>query len=130
MRFAIASADGVAMSRHFGRSQCFVVFDVSDGRASRSEVRDNTFTAHAKGECDDGEHHDHDQPHSHGDIVAALKDCRAVVCGGMGRRAAEELRANGIEPVMADPALSLGQVAHAFAAGTLDVRTSFCGCHD
>lgn len=88
MKIAVASADGVSISQHFGRSQCFIVFDVADGKVASREVRDNTYTAHAKGECKEDEHY-RAQPHSHADIVAALRDCQAVLCGGMGWRAAE-----------------------------------------
>ena len=28
MKIAVASVDGVSISHHFGRSQCFIVFDV------------------------------------------------------------------------------------------------------
>ena len=64
-------------------------------RSSASSVRDNTFTAHARGECQEGVEHNHH--HGHGAIVEALKDCEAVLCYGMGWRAAEDLKQNGIQ---------------------------------
>jgi len=129
MKIAVASADGVLISKHFGRSQCFIVFDIADGKIACREVRDNTYTAHAKGQCDGSEHHD-DQPHSHADIVAALHDCKAVLCGGMGWRAADELQANGIQPVMVDAALSPNQAAQGFVDGKLKPGSGFCRCHE
>ena len=129
MKIAVASADGVSVSQHFGRSPCFIVFDVADGKVASREVRDNTYTAHAKGECKEGEHH-HDQPHSHADIVAALRDCQVVLCGGMGWRAAEELQANGIQPVMVDAGLSPNQAAQDFVDGKLKPGSGFCRCHE
>ena len=96
--------------------------------ASR-EVRDNTYTAHARGECKEGEHH-HDQPHSHADIVAALHDCQVVLCGGMGWRAAEELQANGIRPVAVDAATAPEQAVQDFLDGELKATTGFCRCHE
>jgi predicted Fe-Mo cluster-binding NifX family protein len=128
MKIAVASADGVSISQHFGRSQCFIVFDVADGKATTHEVRDNTYTAHAKGECKGGEHH-HDQPHSHADIVAALHDCQVVLCGGMGWRAAEELQANGIRPIMVDAATTPEQAVQDLLGGKLKPTTGFCRCH-
>jgi predicted Fe-Mo cluster-binding NifX family protein len=129
MKIAVASADGVSISQHFGRSQCFIVFDVADGKVASREVRDNTFTAHAKGECKEGEHH-HDQHHSHADVVAALHDCQVVLCGGMGGRAAEDLQANGIRPVMVDAALAPDQAVRDFVDGKLKPGSGFCRCHE
>jgi len=128
MRIAVASADGVSMSQHFGRSQCFIVFEVADGKVAAGEVRDNTYTAHAKGECKEGEHHP-DQPHSHADIIVALHDCQVVLCGGIGWRAAEDLQANGIQAIMIDADLSPNQAAQDFVDGKLKGGSGFCRCH-
>jgi len=91
MKIAIASLDGTTISPHFGRSQCFIIFDVQDEKVTGKEVRQNTFTAHAQGNCQ-GEH-EHDHQHSHSAIVEALRDCDAVLCYGMGWRAAQDLAA-------------------------------------
>jgi predicted Fe-Mo cluster-binding NifX family protein len=32
VKIAIASMDGVSISPHFGRSSCFIVFEVENGR--------------------------------------------------------------------------------------------------
>jgi len=128
MKVAVASTDGAAVSPHFGRSRCFIVFEAVDGRIVGREVRDNTYTAHARGECHgEGDHH-HDQPHSHAEIIGALRDCQAVLCGGMGWRAAEELKANGIRPLVVDAARPAEEVVKDFLAGTLPARGSFCRC--
>jgi predicted Fe-Mo cluster-binding NifX family protein len=92
MKLAVPTQDGTSISQHFGRSKSFFVFEVDDGKIAGRSVRDNTFTAHAKGECREGEHHGH----GHGDIVEALKDCEAVLCYGMGWRAAEALQEGGV----------------------------------
>lgn len=129
MKVAVASTDGVSISQHFGRSRCFLVFATAEGKLAGREVRDNTYTAHARGECgDDGRHHD--QPHSHADIIAALHDCQVVLCGGMGWRAAEELAANGIRPVMVDPALAPEQAVQDLLDDKLRPTSGFCRCHE
>jgi predicted Fe-Mo cluster-binding NifX family protein len=128
MKIAVASSDGVSISQHFGRSRCFIVFEVADGKVAVGEVRGNTCTPHAKGECKEGEHH-HDQPHSHAEVIAALRDCQVVLCGGMGGRAAEDLQASGIRPVMVDAGLSPSQAAQGFVEGTLKPGSGFCRCH-
>lgn len=128
MKIAVASADGQALSPHFGRSRCFVVFTVEDGRVLDRQVRDNTFTAHARGRCAEGEAHPHDQPHSHAEVVAALRDCQVVLCGGMGLRAGRELQSNGIRPVI----VSAGSVEEALVAFVAGKAASgpFCPRHE
>lgn len=130
MKIAVASTDGVLISEHFGRSKSFIVFEVADGKVGEGQVRDNTYTAHAKGECKEGENHHHDQHHSHADAVAALCDCQIVLCGGMGWRAAEELKASGIQAVIVDAGLSPNQAAQDFLDGKIKPGACFCRCHE
>ncbi len=132
MKIAVASSDGAAISSHFGQSRCFIVFDVADGKVAGREVRANTFTAHAKGECTgsaDGAHH-HDHAHSHAEVVAALEGCDAVLCGGMGWRAAEDLKAAGIRPLVVADGYTPETAVRAFLDGTLQVAAGFCRCHE
>jgi predicted Fe-Mo cluster-binding NifX family protein len=131
MKIAVPSTDGVSMSAHFGRSTCFIVFTIADGKIASREVRDNTFTPHARGQCEDGAEHHHDSAHTHADVVTALSDCQAVLCGGMGRRAAEELAAAGIRPlVVAADELTPDQAVQALLDGTLRPTGPFCRCHE
>ena len=107
MKIAVASDDGTTISTHFGKTRGFVVYEV-DGRemTNRSYV-ENTFTGHARGLSGAGHVADR-----HGPILEALKDCRAVIAHGMGRRIYDDLRAAGIEAFIvretqADEALGL-----------------------
>ncbi len=129
MKIAVASIDGVSISHHFGRSQCFIVFDVDGESVGESTIRPNTFTAHARGECD-GEHGHHDQPHTHSNIVAALHDCSAVLCYGMGWRAAGDLGKNGIRPFVIDGKVTPPEAVQQFVAGKLKPASGFCQCHE
>lgn len=129
MKIAVASNDGVSLSAHFGQSKRFIVYTVEDGKVVGREDRDNTFTAHARGLCDHRTEHAH-EPHSHSDIIAALKDCQAMLCGGMGRPAAMDLQANGIRPIIVTDANQSPDAAiAALLAGTLATTGSFCRCH-
>ena len=130
MKIAVASTDGVSVSPHFGRSRCFVVFAIKGGKIEGQEVRDNTYTAHAQGQCQDGTEHHHDQPHSHADIVDALHDCEVVLCGGMGWRAAQELQAAGIRPLALGAAGSAREAVEAFLSGKVGTSGGFCRCHE
>jgi predicted Fe-Mo cluster-binding NifX family protein len=130
VKIAVASTDGVSMSPHFGRSRCFVVFTVEDGKIDGQEVRDNTYTPHAQGQCQDGAEHHHDQPHSHADIVDALRDCQVILCGGMGWRAAQELQAAGIRPLALGVAGSAIEAVEDFLSGKTATSGGFCRCHE
>lgn len=130
MKIAVASTNGADLSKHFGRSRCFVVFTVEGGKIASQEVRDNTYTAHVQGQCQDGSERHHDQPHSHSDIVGALRDCQVVLCGGMGWRAAQELQAAGIRPVALSQTSSAKEAVEAFLAERIDMTAPFCRCHE
>ena len=127
MKIAVASIDGSTVSPHFGRSACFLIYADEGGRVVRTETRPNTQTAFAQGVCKgEGESH-HEHEHSHAGVVQALRDCDVVLCGGMGQRAAEELAANGIRPLIVEAA-SPQEAVEAFVAGRLRHKASFCRC--
>jgi predicted Fe-Mo cluster-binding NifX family protein len=116
-KVAVASEDGVNISHHFGRSRCFLVFEVEDKQVIAQSVRDNTFTAHARGECQEGVEHQHH--HGHG----------AVLCYGMGWRAAEELKQNGIQAFILPNEMSPEEAVRIYLSGILDSAGGFCRCH-
>lgn len=92
MKIAIASDDEKTISSHFGRTRGFVIFEV-EGKEKRSqEYRSNTFTGHAKGLEEAGHEIDRHTP-----ILNALRDCKAVISHGMGRRIYNDLKEAGIE---------------------------------
>jgi len=139
MKIAVASTDGVSISPHFGRSESFIVFEAAEGRITGREVRPNSYTAHAQGQCagheaheahEGHEAHDHAQPHSHADIVNALSDCQVVLCYGMGWRAAEDLKRAGIQPFVLDAEASPEEAVQAFLAGKIKPGGAFCRCHE
>jgi len=128
MKIAVASVDGVTISRHFGRSQCFLVFDIEGENIIDHSVRPNTYTRHAQGECDQ-QQSEHHEPHSHAQIVEALKDCDVVLCHGMGGRAAADLQKNGIQPFVIDRDLTPHEAVQRFLAGTLRPGSGYCRRH-
>ena len=128
MKVAIASDDGVLISHHFGRSRCFLIFEIEEKQIIGRSVRDNSFTAHARGQCQEGQHHEHH--HGHGAIIEALRDCEAVLCHGMGWRAAEDLKQNGIQAFVIQDNLSPEQAVQEYLAGNLGLAGGFCRCHE
>ncbi len=129
MKIAVASNDGTNISHHFGRSECFIVFEVENGQVKSREVKQNTFTAHALGECN-GEHAHHEEHHSHAGIVAALQECDAVLCYGMGFRAAQDLQANGIKAYILESEYTPEEAVSAFIRGDVKKSGGFCHCHE
>ncbi len=117
MRVAVASQDGESISPHFGRCAYFIIFDAEDGTVLRKELRQNTHTSHGTGNCHAGGHGD--QPHSHAALVHTLHDCQAALCYGMGWRAANDLRQNGIRPVIVDRKRSPEEAVALYVQGKL-----------
>lgn len=134
MKIGVASYNGKIISKHFGRSRYFVIFDIEDGKVVKSEARENTFTAHARGECHEDGPHEHDAGHghhSHSSIVQALHDCEAVLCYGMGWRAAEDLKAAGIKACILTEECTMEQAVQAYIDGSLKPGDEyFCRCQD
>jgi predicted Fe-Mo cluster-binding NifX family protein len=128
MKIAVASDDGIVLAHHFGRSRYFLVFDVRDGRLTGPEARANGCTASAQGECGhepDAHHH----AHSHEALVEALKDCQVVLAGGMGRRAAMDLKAHGIQPLAVSFDGPAVEAVRAYLSGSIQSLGSWCCGH-
>jgi predicted Fe-Mo cluster-binding NifX family protein len=129
MKIAVASSDGTNISPHFGRSPCFLIFNIEEGKFVGKEMRSNTFTAHARGEC----HGEGGQGHgtqSHASIVEALSDCTAVLCYGMGARAAEALMSQGIQAYVIGKKCTPEDAVALFLAGKLQAANQgFCLPH-
>ena len=128
MKIAVASSDGTNISPHFGRSSHFLIFNIEEGKIVGKEMRSNTFTAHARGEC----HGEGGQGHgtqSHTSIVEALSDCTAVLCYGMGSRAAEALLREGIQPCVLGERCTPEDAVALFVEGKLQAdNQAFCRC--
>jgi predicted Fe-Mo cluster-binding NifX family protein len=118
MKIAVASSDGTNISPHFGRSSHFLIFNIEAGKIAGREVRNNTFTAHGRGQCGDEQHTGHGM-HDHSPIVEALSDCQAVLCRGMGWRAAEALARKGIQVFVLDEECMPEQAVSLFLEGKL-----------
>jgi predicted Fe-Mo cluster-binding NifX family protein len=145
MKVAVATTDGVAFSQHFGQSAGFVVFEVEDGVLKGRELRTNDRTPHAQGLCDGasnapasgaleqkGQHgegrHGHGA-HSCGSIADLLRDCEAVLCGGMGAGAANALSQQGIQPLVLPLACSADEAIAHYLNGTTKAQPGgFCNC--
>jgi len=131
MKIAVAALDETHVSPHFGRSPLFLVYDVQEGKIQSREARPNGFTPHAQGACAGEPHGAEHAHHSHASIVDALKDCEAVLCCGMGWRAAADLKAAGIKVGLLKSDCTPEEAAALYAQGRISVsEDAFCRCHE
>ncbi len=128
MKIAVPSVDGKTISEHFGRSSWFIVFDAEDGKVLGREMRSNTFTPHALGECNGDKVHQEGR-HSHAVVVSALSDCSYVLCRGIGWRAVQDLKSKGIEAFVLDRDYLPHDAVALFLEGRINSTGESCRCH-
>jgi predicted Fe-Mo cluster-binding NifX family protein len=127
MKIAVPTNDGTNISEHFGRSSGFLVFQIEEGRIAGRELRSNTGCHnHDEGGC--GNHAAGGGDPSHSGIVRSIAGCETVISAGMGRRAAEALKAAGINPVVAACSGPAEALVAAYLAGTLPAQGGLCQC--
>ncbi len=104
MKIAVATRNTEALTGHYGAARAFVVVEIDDdGVVLSREVREKP------GRNEPG----------HGRRAAELvADCDVVIAGGMGLKAAEHLRAAGVEVVLTD-VRDLDEGVRRFARGEL-----------
>lgn len=113
-KIAIATEDGAHVSAHFGRAPYFAVVTIENGQIVAREQRNKAF--HQGGHHEHHEHGGHDT-HASG-MVGAVRDCAAIIAGGMGSPAYASIQAANLTPILTD-LRDIDQVAQAYAAGTL-----------
>jgi predicted Fe-Mo cluster-binding NifX family protein len=107
VKIAIATDDGRTVSMHFGRAAHYAVLTVEGGVVTGRELRDK-FSPH--GTPAQAAHEQESGPHGtgpgsdvrHDQMAAAIADCAALICGGMGQGAYDRMAANGIRPIVTD----------------------------
>jgi predicted Fe-Mo cluster-binding NifX family protein len=113
-RLAIATADGTSVYGHLARCASVVVFEIDNG-----VIVSRSVCSRASDTC-----------WQHRSFVDLMAGCQAVICGGIGRGAADALAANGIEPLVLTGPTSIEEAAAGYLAGTLvttDERVCLCG---
>ncbi|MFH0884028.1 MAG: NifB/NifX family molybdenum-iron cluster-binding protein [bacterium] len=126
-KVAVTSEDGKQVGSHFGKTPYFVVFTVKDGEVVNRELRQNTFTTHARGTHGADEQRGHGQGgHSCGSgIVKGLSDCQTLICGGIGQGAIHTLQNAGMQ-IISTKYLSVDQSLKAYLDGQLNQEAEPC----
>jgi len=122
MKIAIASDDEIRIASHLGRTNGFVIVDFEDGKVKNREYRKNDFTGHKRGMK--GSNH---EPGKHRPILAALKDCDAIISHGMGRRLISDLEVAGIQTYLTKEEDVVNAI-NSYAEGKLDNNPEL-GCN-
>jgi predicted Fe-Mo cluster-binding NifX family protein len=126
MKIAVATADGVSLSQHFGQSKGFLVFEIDGSTVQNRELRTNANTPHNDGICNHGQQQQGTQGRG---ILDLLSDCTVMLCGGMGAGAAQSMTANGIKPVIIPGECSAEDAITIYMSGNVPVTPAgFCNC--
>jgi predicted Fe-Mo cluster-binding NifX family protein len=124
MKIAVITDDGKTISQHFGRAPYYLVATVENGQIVNRELRDKLGHAHFANEPHEPE--TSNQPHGfspasqdrHIRMAAAIADCQALLCRGMGMGAYESMKSLNIHPVVTDIA-SIDEAVTAFINGQI-----------
>lgn len=107
MKIAVVTDDGKTVSRHFGRARAYAVVTVEDGAIVSRELRDKAaphWQAERPHDDDDGTRDAHGTGpvarEKHLAMLSGIRDCAAMIAGGMGRGAYDQARVAGIRPVV------------------------------
>lgn len=130
MKIAIVTDDESAISQHFGRAAYYLVVTIEADQVVRRERREKPGHAQFAGEPHGPDHPHgpgaHEHAHGwgsgsqsrHARMAEVITDCQAVVCGGMGAGAYDNLRARGIQPIVTD-IVSIEDAVRAFVEGRI-----------
>lgn len=79
MKIAVSSDDAKTICGHLGRCTLFIVFEIEGEKIKSKEIRSNTYTSHALGDCSHEHHSPGESNHSHQSVISALRDCQVVI---------------------------------------------------
>jgi len=108
MKIAVITDDGKTISQHFGRAHFYQVFTLEEGKIINREMREKMGHDHFHQE--EPREHVSLQPHGqdaashdrHTNMAAAIADCKALICGGMGMGAYNSMIRLDIQPVVTE----------------------------
>jgi predicted Fe-Mo cluster-binding NifX family protein len=91
-RVALATTDGLTIYKHFGRAECFHIFDVGEDKSrSLVEIRRTPSPCGPEGHSEA----------AFDAVLDQLRDCEAVIVGKIGPGAADYLLSRGMGVVEA-----------------------------
>lgn len=124
MKIAVITDDGKSISQHFGRAPYYLVVTLEDGQIVERELREILghvqFAQEPHVETRSGQAHGFGEGahERHLRMAAAIEDCEALLCGGMGSGAHQSMLARGIKPVVTE-LRDIEEAANAYAKGMI-----------
>ncbi len=109
---AVASDDGKTISRHFGRAEFYVVYEILEGAVKSKQTRPKV--AHKQGMMGEQDH-----ASLHEKMLSNVKDCEALIAGGMGSPMYQAIKALGIRPFLTEKTHA-DDAVQAYIRGILD----------
>jgi predicted Fe-Mo cluster-binding NifX family protein len=101
------------------------VVTIENGHVEKRELRDKMGHMHLVGEHGHEEDRDHhygpEADHRHGQMIAPIADCEALIAGGMGGGAMQSLQSSNIRPILTD-IRSVNDAVNAYLDGRLENR--------
>lgn len=89
-KVAVASSDGIVVNQHFGRTDTFYIYEVTEtGKYILLETRTVTPVCHG------GNHNENELR----DTIRKLKDCKYIIVSRIGMGAANLAEQSGITPM-------------------------------
>ncbi len=111
MKVAIVTNDKTLVSKHFGRSQFYKIYNIENAKVIDEEIRDR-FSAHEHSSHSHNNNHDEENHQFHGHsqeaqdkhakMTAQISDCDILIAGGMGRGAYFHFTEAGIKVIMTE----------------------------
>lgn len=128
MKIAVATDSGSTISRHFGRAPYYLVFTIEAGQIVGKEQRAKPGHQQFAQEQHDDLIHEGGQEEGHGlgahsvdkhsPMIEPIRDCDAVIVGGMGTGSYRALEQANIQPFITELA-DAEAAARAYSDGTL-----------
>lgn len=124
---ALPTDDGMTIA-HLGRARYYKVVEITDGKATASELRDKyAHVCNDHADAADGLRRDD----IHRRMADAAHGCDTVIVGNAGQGALDALKSAGLQIIHTD-LVNLDEIVAAYAAGTLPQTevTPCCGHHE
>ena len=94
MKVAITSTNGITVDQHFGKANCFYVYEMVQGRLNFIEKRDVISYCGCVTERTDSHEFEKDRFFR---VFGTIQDCKKLYTKQIGDTPMEKLKANGIE---------------------------------
>ncbi len=102
MKAAVATNNKKTVAGHLGRVRGFLIYTIENDKVLYEEYRENNFTHHGHGPNHHEHHHHGGHGHGHQRLIEGLSDCNYLIFKSGGWRIIDELKANGIQPIITD----------------------------